>query len=134
MARAERERRSRRHRRQRAGSTRARRMNTRNAVLITGGAGFIGTNLADSLLRAGREVLIFDDLSRRGVQRNLDWLFEQHPSRLTTEVADIRDDAAVALAVARAAEIYHLAAQVAVTSSLTDPVRDFEINARGTLN
>jgi CDP-paratose 2-epimerase len=79
-------------------------------------------------------VLVFDDLSRRGVQRNLDWLFERHPDRLAAEVGDIRDAAAVAEVVAQAAEIYHFAAQVAVTSSLNDPSRDFEINARGTLN
>jgi CDP-paratose 2-epimerase len=109
-------------------------MNDSRPVLITGGAGFIGTNLADRLMREGREVLVFDDLSRRGVQDNLDWLYEQHPDHLEVEVADIRDDEAVAHAVARAAEIYHFAAQVAVTSSLTDPARDFEINARGTLN
>ncbi|HEU4625310.1 MAG TPA: NAD-dependent epimerase/dehydratase family protein [Steroidobacteraceae bacterium] len=103
-------------------------------VLITGGAGFIGTNLADRLLRAGRDVLVFDNLSRRGVQANLDWLWEQHPEHLSVEIADIRDADAVAAAVARASEVYHLAAQVAVTSSLTDPRTDFEINARGTLN
>jgi CDP-paratose 2-epimerase len=109
-------------------------MNDTRPVLITGGAGFIGTNLADRLMREGRNVLVFDDLSRRGVQSNLDWLWEQHPERLTIEVADVRDEHAVAAAVAQASEIFHLAAQVAVTSSLTDPRSDFEINARGTLN
>ena len=109
-------------------------MNAREAVLITGGAGFIGTNLADRLLREGREVLVFDDLSRRGVERNLDWLFDQHPRDLTAQVADVRDSEAVAHAVSRASEIYHLAAQVAVTASLTHPANDFDINARGTLN
>jgi CDP-paratose 2-epimerase len=109
-------------------------MNDTRPVLITGGAGFIGTNLADRLLRAGRDVLVLDDLSRRGVQSNLDWLWEQHAEHLAIEVTDIRDADAVAAAVAGASEIYHLAAQVAVTSSLTDPRNDFEINARGTLN
>ena len=109
-------------------------MTARDTVLITGGAGFIGTNLADRLLREGREVLVFDDLSRRGVERNLDWLFDQHPRDLTAQVADVRDSEAVAHAVSRASEIYHLAAQVAVTASLTHPANDFDINARGTLN
>jgi CDP-paratose 2-epimerase len=109
-------------------------MNDTRPVLITGGAGFIGTNLADRLMREGRNVLVFDDLSRPGVQSNLDWLWEQHPERLTIAIADVRDESAVIEAVAQASEIFHLAAQVAVTSSLTAPRDDFEINARGTLN
>jgi CDP-paratose 2-epimerase len=109
-------------------------MNGTRPVLITGGAGFIGTNLADRLMREGRNVLVFDALSRRGVQSNLDWLWEQHPERLTVAIGDVRDEQAVAEAVAQASEVFHLAAQVAVTSSLTEPREDFEINARGTLN
>jgi CDP-paratose 2-epimerase len=103
-------------------------------TLITGGAGFIGTNLADRLLCLGRPVLIFDNLSRAGVRDNLRWLQEQHNRSLEIEIADIRDAGAVRRAVERAGAVYHLAAQVAVTTSLEDPVHDFEINARGTLN
>jgi CDP-paratose 2-epimerase len=110
----------------------ARRM--RPVALITGGSGFIGTNLADRLLSEGREVLIFDNLSRPGVEANLEWLLDRHPESLTIEVADIRDAGAVAAAVEQADEVYHLAAQVAVTDSLRDPTHDFEINVRGTLN
>jgi CDP-paratose 2-epimerase len=102
--------------------------------LITGGAGFIGTSLADRLLSQGAPVLVFDDLSRPGAGRNLAWLRTRHPGRLQVEIADVRDFEAVRRAVDRADRIFHLAAQVAVTTSLADPVRDFEINARGTLN
>jgi CDP-paratose 2-epimerase len=103
-------------------------------TLITGGAGFIGTNLADRLLSQGAAVLVLDDISRAGVERNLAWLRTRHPGRLQVEIGDIRDMAAVKRAVDRADRIFHLAAQVAVTTSLVDPLRDFEINARGTLN
>ena len=103
-------------------------------TLITGGAGFIGTNLADRLLSQGAPVLVLDDLSRPGVERNLEWLRTRHSGRLQVEMADVRDMPAVRRAVHRADRIFHFAAQVAVTSSLVDPMRDFEINLRGTLN
>ena len=103
-------------------------------TLITGGAGFIGTNLADRLLSQGAPVLVLDDTSRAGVERNLTWLRARHHGRLQVEIADIRDLSAVRRAVDRADRIFHFAAQVAVTTSLVDPLRDFEINARGTLN
>jgi CDP-paratose 2-epimerase len=103
-------------------------------ILITGGAGFIGTNLAGRLLSAGRPVLIYDDLSRPGVERNLAWLTEQHGDLLRVEIADIRDRQSLRAAVQNAEQVFHFAAQVAVTTSLTDPRRDFEINVGGTLN
>ncbi len=103
-------------------------------VLVTGGAGFIGCNLARRLLEAGQRVLIFDNLSRPGVDRNLRWLRQADGRGVMVEVADVRDPAAVRAAVARASAVYHFAAQVAVTTSLSDPLTDFEINARGTLN
>ena len=103
-------------------------------VLITGGAGFIGTNLAARLLEEGRRVLLFDNLSRPGVERNLRWLRARHGERLQVEVADVRDAQRVRAAVAQASQVFHLAAQVAVTSSLVDPREDFEINLGGTLN
>src|SRR4051812_39993376 len=90
-------------------------------ILITGGAGFVGVNLADRLLSEGRCVMIFDNLSRAGVRRNLDWLTEKYPSGLEVMIADIRDKAAVKQAVERAEQVFHFAAQVAVTSSLIDP-------------
>jgi CDP-paratose 2-epimerase len=103
-------------------------------VLITGGAGFVGTNLADRLLRAGRPVRVFDNLSRPGVAHNLDRLRMRHPERLQVRIADIRDRQAVAEAVRGAAAVFHFAAQVAVTTSLGDPRSDLEINLGGTFN
>lgn len=103
-------------------------------VLITGGAGFIGTNVAHRILTAGRRVIIFDNLSRTGVERNLQWLRETHGDLVEVVIADIRDAAAVRAVVRQVGQIFHFAAQVAVTTSLIDPIHDFEINARGTLN
>ncbi len=103
-------------------------------VLITGGAGFVGTNLAHRLLSRGEKVLVLDNLSRPGVERNVEWLCAAHPGDVRVEMADVRDAAAVARAVAQARVVFHFAAQVAVTTSLTNPREDFEINARGTLN
>jgi CDP-paratose 2-epimerase len=103
-------------------------------VVITGGAGFIGTNLADRLLSCGEEVLLFDNLSRDGVEQNLRWLQGRHGSRLRLSRCDIGDRAAVVAAVRSASSVFHLAAQVAVTTSLENPFRDFEVNAMGTLN
>jgi CDP-paratose 2-epimerase len=105
-----------------------------SAVLITGGAGFIGTNLAERLLGDGREVVIFDNLSRRGVERNIDWLRRRYRHGLRLLVGDVRDLDGLARAASGVAEIFHFAAQVAVTTSLDRPFDDFEVNARGTLN
>jgi CDP-paratose 2-epimerase len=102
-------------------------------VLITGGAGFIGANIAHRLLAEGQSVIVFDNLSRRGVEQNLHWLRERHGALLRIETADVRDRAAVQRAVAAARQVIHLAAQVAVTTSLDDPLQDFGVNALGTL-
>ena len=103
-------------------------------VLITGGAGFIGTNLANRLLSSGKSVLVYDDLSRPGVERNLAWLREEHGERLRVEIADIRNRQTLKTAVRGAERVFHFAAQVAVTTSLVDPLLDFEVNVGGTLN
>lgn len=103
-------------------------------VLITGGAGFVGTNLAHRYLSRGDRVLIYDNLSRPGVEHNLAWLRERHGDRLLVDVADMRNSYKLTEAIEGASGIFHLAAQVAVTTSLLDPVSDFEVNARGTLN
>ena len=103
-------------------------------VVITGGAGFIGSNLADALASEGREVLILDTLSRPGVETNLAWLADRHPDRIHPAPVDLRDAAGLAEAVRDAAEVVHLAAQTAVTTSLSDPAGDFRVNAEGTLN
>ena len=104
------------------------------AILVTGGSGFIGSNLADSLLFDGHEVIVLDNLSRPGVEQNLDWLVSRHGSRVHPVRADLRDTTALREAVARSGAVVHLAAQTAVTTSLSNPLDDFEVNARGTLD
>jgi CDP-paratose 2-epimerase len=106
----------------------------RRPVVITGGAGFIGTNLADRLLRANRRVILYDNLSRPGVEQNLAWLRATHGERVQHEAGDVREPKRLAKVLAQASQVFHFAAQVAVTTSLNDPIEDFEINARGTLN
>ena len=104
-------------------------------VLITGGAGFIGSNLADRLLASsGTRVRIFDNLSRAGVTRNVAWLKSRSHDNLEVIEGDVRDVAAVRNAVEGCNEIFHLAAQVAVTTSVENPALDFEVNAAGTFN
>src|SRR5690606_4593308 len=113
------------------GTTRA--GSKRRPVLVTGGAGFIGCNLADRLAREGHDVLVLDALMRPGVDVNLAWLKRRHPKRITAVIADVRDETAVAAAAREASAVFHLAAQVAVTTSVDEPYRDFDVNVRGTL-
>jgi CDP-paratose 2-epimerase len=103
-------------------------------VLVTGGAGFVGTNLAARLAQEGNDVVVFDNLSRPGVERNLRYLRAMYPERIRFERGDVRDQLAVRRAIRGADSVFHLAAQVAVTTSLDDPVDDFTVNALGTLN
>ncbi len=103
-------------------------------TLVTGGAGFVGANLAHRLLSEKQPVLVLDNLSRAGVEHNLAWLRNTHREGLEIAIADVRDAQAVERAVARARRVFHFAAQVAVTTSLVDPREDFSINAQGTLN
>lgn len=103
-------------------------------ILVTGGAGFIGSNLADRLAADGHKVLIYDALSRAGVERNLEWLRQRHGARIEAIIADIRDEDRLSDAAAQAQAVFHLAAQVAVTTSLVDPRDDFTTNIVGTLN
>ena len=101
-------------------------------VLVTGGAGFIGSNLAHRLAGFGHEVTVLDTLARPGVAANLAWLTANHGARIRHLAADIRDRGAVEEAVREASAVFHFAAQVAVTTSLGDPASDFEVNACGT--
>jgi CDP-paratose 2-epimerase len=111
-------------------------------IVITGGAGFIGSNLAHDLLQRGWQVTLLDNLSRTGVERNVRWLCQTHGERVQLERVDIRDAQGVRRGLESAARrgggklacVFHFAAQVAVTSSLLDPLYDFEVNAHGTLN
>lgn len=107
------------------------------SVLIFGGAGFIGSNLAHHLLtKTEARIHIFDNLSRAGVHHNLQWLREtaRGSGRLQITLEDVRNSKPVEKAVAQASEIYHLAAQTAVTASLTNPRHDLEVNLWGTFN
>ena len=106
----------------------------KQGVLITGGAGFVGTNLAHRYLSEGVPVRLYDNFSRAGVEQNARWLQDTHGALVQIEAADVRDAARLRESVRGAAKVFHLAAQVAVTTSLLDPIADFEVNARGTLN
>jgi CDP-paratose 2-epimerase len=108
--------------------------NEMNNVLITGGAGFIGSNLAHRLVTAGHRVTVFDNLSRRGATANLEWLRTDLGDRFHFVRGDVRDWDAVRQVTVGVDHIYHLASQVAVTLSVMNPREDFEINALGTLN
>lgn len=103
-------------------------------ILITGGAGFIGCNLAAHYARRGQRVMILDNHSRPGVAENVRWLKQQFGTNIVSRQEDVLNRGAVQSAVAGAEMIYHFAAQVAVTTSLRDPVHDFQVNALGTLN
>ncbi len=103
--------------------------------IIIGGCGFIGFNLAEFLIKRGDEVIVLDNLSRRGTNYNLSKLEKLGGDKFTFQFCDVRiDNGVLAKAVIGANVVYHLAAQVAVTTSVTDPRLDFEINALGTFN
>jgi CDP-paratose 2-epimerase len=114
-------------------TTRLRNISRKKAILITGGAGFIGTNLANRLLNEGKRVIIYDNLSRKGVENNLKWLLSMHPD-LEFMIADVNDVHSLEIAVNEASHVFHFAAQVAVTSSLQLPEHDFRTNSGGTFN
>ncbi len=103
--------------------------------LITGGAGFIGSNFANRLIKRGEQVTIFDNLSRGGAEKNLEWLSKTHGSDAFKFIkGDVTELSSITQAAQDQEVIIHLAAQVAVTTSVIDPQTDFEINARGTFN
>lgn len=105
-----------------------------DSILITGGAGFIGVNAACYFADRGWRIAILDNLFRRGAADNLRWLQER--ADLWFERADVRDQEAIERVVRHLQPdvLLHLAAQVAVTTSVTNPREDFEINALGTFN
>jgi CDP-paratose 2-epimerase len=103
-------------------------------VVITGGSGFIGSNLAESFLADGEDVIVLDNLARPGVDQNLEWLKQRHGARVHPVLADVRDLRGIEAAFGDAKAVFHLAAQTAVTTSLVSPLDDFEANARGTIN
>lgn len=103
-------------------------------IMITGGAGFIGCNLAAALLSSGERVTILDNLSRPRTEQNLLWLQQQFDDKVRFEKADIRDQDAMNRLIPGHDVVFHLAGQVAVTTSVINPREDFEINALGTFN
>lgn len=102
--------------------------------LITGGAGFIGTNLASRLLSEGKKVMIYDSLFRDGVEENLQWLKKEYGKNLMVQISDINETRILDQCVRNASEVFHLCAQVAVTSSVTNPLHDFNVNLSGTFH
>jgi CDP-paratose 2-epimerase len=103
-------------------------------IFITGGAGFIGSNLANYFLNKGYEVTVFDNLSRKGTEKNLEWLKTNHKTNFEFIKDDIRNFDSLCKATRDVDIIFHIAAQVAVTTSVKNPRNDFEINALGTFN
>jgi CDP-paratose 2-epimerase len=103
-------------------------------VLVTGGCGFIGANLADALAARGTPVVALDSLARDGSRENAEWLKSRHGNLIEIRRGDVRNPATVEACAAGANAVLHLAGQVAVTTSVEDPIDDFETNARGTLN
>lgn len=103
-------------------------------ILIIGGAGFIGCNAADYFLKKGNQVTILDDLSRKGTDNNLEWVKSNYPNVKFVK-ADIRKDQNILDSEINQVDVViHLAAQVAVTTSVVNPRLDFEINLLGTFN
>jgi CDP-paratose 2-epimerase len=102
-------------------------------VTITGGAGFIGTNVAAEWAERGARVVVLDNLSRRGVEANLEWLTGRFGDRVRFIKADAADPEAANRSVQGSDVVYHFASQVAVTTSLVDPMLDFRSNAESAL-
>ncbi|GAB2762927.1 GDP-mannose 4,6-dehydratase [Salinimicrobium soli] len=103
-------------------------------ILITGGAGFIGTNLASRFLSEGKRVMIFDSLFRDGVEENLKWLQSEYGEKLIIQISNINETRILQQCVKHASAVFHLCAQVAVTSSVENPVHDFDVNLSGTFH
>lgn len=103
-------------------------------LLITGGCGFLGSNLASDALARGDELVLFDNLYRNGSRENLPWLHAQ--GKFTFEHGDIRNqnDITRVIQLFKPEAIFHLAGQVAMTTSIANPRMDFEVNVMGTHN
>ncbi|MBV9238165.1 MAG: SDR family NAD(P)-dependent oxidoreductase [Xanthobacteraceae bacterium] len=102
-------------------------------ILVTGGCGFIGSNIADALAGRGERVVILDKMLRHGGETNAHWLKSRHGDRIEIVTGDVRDRRLLDDILRGVSGVFHLAGQVAVTTSLADPEEDFEINAAGTL-
>jgi CDP-paratose 2-epimerase len=103
-------------------------------LLITGGCGFLGSNLAAEALQRGEDLVLFDNLSSRGAVDNLQWLRTQGTfSFVHGDIRNAHDVMQVVIKTAPEA-IFHLAGQVAMTTSIVNPRYDFEVNTMGSLN
>lgn len=102
--------------------------------LITGGCGFVGSNVTAAALRRGDEVTVFDDLSKAGSAENLKWLREQGALTFIQGDSGNAADMGRAVAGAKPEAVLHLAGQVAMTTSMKNPRRDFETNVVGSFN
>ena len=103
--------------------------------LIIGGAGFIGCNAAEHYINKGESVTLLDNFSRQGAFWNVEWLKQKAGKNLKVRFCDIRKDTDVLLEESKKSDVvFHFAAQVAVTTSVVNPVLDFEVNALGTFN
>ncbi len=105
----------------------------KSEILILGGAGFIGSHLANRLCSQGNSVMLFDNLSGSGSEKNLDILLRKHPQRIRCTVGDFRDREAIREVIAAAEAVFHLVAQPFANRSMVDPISDFEINTWGTV-
>ena len=107
-------------------------------ILITGGAGFIGSNLTEHNLSRGYQVVVFDNLSRPGggAQKNIRYLMNEYKGNSNFQFVegDVRDLNQLKKVMVDVDAVFHLAAQTAMTTSISDPIEDFETNARGTFN
>lgn len=102
--------------------------------LITGGCGFIGSNLAEEVLKRGEDLVIFDNLFRYGSSLNLDWLKQKGDFKFYPFDIRNQNDIETVIKVEQPDIVFHLAGQVAMTTSISNPRLDFEINAMGTFN
>ncbi|MFH1786609.1 MAG: GDP-mannose 4,6-dehydratase [archaeon] len=103
-------------------------------VVVTGGAGFVGANLASRMIERKHKVVVYDNLFRPGVEHNIDWLKQKWGDRFTFVKESVCDARKIEAACKDADAIFHTAGQTAVTTSVTNPRQDFEINALGTFN
>ena len=102
-------------------------------ILVIGGAGFVGSNIADYYLSKGKNVIVFDDFSRSGTEKNKQWLEKRYPE-VKFVTGDISKEEPIKDVIRGVDAVFHMASQVAVTTSVKDPIKDFKINALGTLN
>jgi CDP-paratose 2-epimerase len=106
----------------------------RGGALVTGGAGYVGTVLADRLASSGTRVTVLDSLVRPGAEESVRRLKEKHGGLVRIDVGDVRDVFAVRRALAGVERVFHLAAQTDPAAALADPRSDLDVNVQGTFN